>query len=115
MNRLLSKLGLMRVSEHESAIAKLEAHIARADDDVERLEGERDRLSDRLATMESKFKRAATDLADNSLALCDVRAELSATETLLLTAEAEIAALRPDALLWRRARDRRANNRKGKA
>lgn len=65
----LSKLGLMRVSEHEGLI--------------------KNSVSFHLRNY-SSLERHRDDL------------------------KAEIADLRPDALLWRAARDRRANNRKGK-
>jgi hypothetical protein len=66
---------------------------------------------------EAKYKKAITDLADKSLALCDTQAELRATESLLINAENERDAFRPDALAMRRKRrmdrDRKAAKKEG--
>lgn len=71
----------------------------------------------RATDWEAKFKQAITDLADKSLALCDTQAELRATESLLINAENERDAFRPDALAMRRKRrmdrDRKAAKKEG--
>lgn len=64
-----------------------------------------------FAAERERFKLAASDLAAKSLALCGAQAELRATESLLIVAENDRDALRPDAQKWRdslqRARDRK--------
>jgi len=124
MNRLLQALGLMRVSEHGDkpvmarAAETLEQHIM--DVNIAKTDAEW-WAREEIASLRDKFKKAITDLAaavrerdryhldaDESANIVD---DLSAH---IVTLDAEIAALRPDALAMRRKRQMDRNRRKGK-
>lgn len=94
---LLHTLGLMTRKEHERKVLALESHIAFADNAVERLEGERDRLDD-------KFKLAVTDLEKQAEEIAGYKHRAGLADDLLNAQSSEILALRPDALAMRRKR-----------
>lgn len=117
--RALNALGLMRVSElsdkpmQARTVETLEQHImdaniAKSDAEWwarERIETLRARLdAERKAPgidWEAKFKLAATDLADATF-------NIEQQARVIAQLHADVGTLRPDALLWRAARDKRA-------
>ena len=100
---ILNALGLMRVSEHEAATRDLKAAAAR---DIEPLTAEKANLEFSLSTYK-------TSLAARTKALDTCEDQNEKLETIIAELQDEIAELRPDATLWRNARDKRAKNRGG--
>ena len=99
--RALSALGLIKRSEHEREIEILKDIL------------EETRAAELLYL--NKFKLAATDLAKQAEEIEALRFSLSFAcssadrdDDTIIGLQAEIASLRPDALLWRAAREKRA-------
>lgn len=107
--RALSLLGLMKRSEHERIVAE---NDDRAYDSWIKMINERDFYVDEYKALEAKFKRAATNLAEQAEEI----ASLKAANAALINGNAKLAkevhTLRPDAQKWRaslkRSRDRKA-------
>lgn len=91
--RALSALGLMKRSEHEAVKRQ-----AAADKQlIEHLRAD-------VAAYDAKFKLAAANLAKQA-------DEIAGLHRSNAGFAAQVEALRPDALLWRKARDKRAKGR----
>lgn len=95
--RALNALGLMRVSEHEQIKNEEILRYTRLNDS---LRNERNEAQDKL-------KRAITDLAAQAEEIRIANDVLDRMNQEVFHLNAEIASLRPDALLWRTARVKR--------
>lgn len=125
IDKALSCVGLMRVSEHLAKVDKIDNEAFTAWNTAKTASDE----------WEAKFKKAVTDLEKRDREVEALKADLAEREMLNHSLDAErnelidlaagrleiingmsveILALRPDALLWRNARDKRAGKR-GKA
>ena len=117
MTRLLSLVGLMRVSEHEEA--KLQAladeqRIALRDTNLATARETISSLTALNRDLEAKYKRAVADLekqAGEIAALREANSSLASGNALL---SKEVIALRPDALAMRRKRQMDRDRRKGR-
>ena len=98
ISRALSALGLMKRSEHE---ARMDAYR----DDWQAL---LDNVIEDRDAWEAKFKLAATDLAKQAEEIERLNREVDGKIGVIDSLYTRIDELRPDALLWRAARDKRA-------
>lgn len=98
LNALLSLVGLMRIAEHEAwldtagkSLVNSERDLKKAEDTARRMLNDRNRIAAEHGILER---------------------EREAVQSVLDKLNDEVEALRPDALLWRKARDKRAHDRK---